>query len=116
VVSTGWSQTAESDIIDYKVVSGLNLIEALKYLDRNHEIKFSYNPDALKNIVIPKLPDSLSTIDAFLKISLTGTKLDYEYIADTYIIYPKLTHVKPKKNSFSMSGLVIDKNTRESLP
>lgn len=116
VMSHCWAQTAEGDSIGFQELSGLNLIDALKYLDRNYDIKFSYNPDAVKSIVVPQVSDSISTIDGFLKLSLAGSKVDFEYIADTYILYPKPSQSKSKKRSFTISGVVIDKNTRESLP
>ncbi|NEN24800.1 TonB-dependent receptor [Cryomorpha ignava] len=116
VLDTCWSQISEQDSIEFQELSGLNLIEALKYLDRNYEIKFSYNPDAVKDIVVPEITDSVYSIDVFLKICLRSSKIDYEYTADTYILYPRQSQPPLKKKTFTISGQVIDKNTRESLP
>ena len=119
VVNTCWSQIVERDSIEFQELSGLNFIEALKYLDRNYEIKFSYNPDAVKNIVVPEIADSINSLNSFLNICLQGSKIDFEYIADTYILFPKPSQPSQpssKKKIFSISGVVIDGYTRESLP
>ena len=116
VVNTSWSQIEERDSIRFQELSGLNFIEALKYLDRNYEVKFSYNPDAVKNIVVPEIDDSVNSMNAFLNICLIGSKINFEFIADTYILFPAPSQPLSKKKIFSISGVVIDEYTRESLP
>ena len=116
VVTTCWSQTAESDTVDFQNLSGLSLVDALKYLDRNHQIKFSYNPDALENIVVPEIPDTISTVKSFLELCIARTGLDYDYLADTHILFPAPPPPKSKRKNISVNGIVIDKISRESLP
>lgn len=116
VVTTCWSQTAESDTVDFQNLSGLSLVDALKYLDRNHQIKFSYNPDALENIVVPEIPDTISTVKSFLELCIARTGLDYDYLADTHILFPVPPPPKSKRKNISVNGIVIDKISRESLP
>lgn len=116
VVSPSWSQIAGADSINFQNLSGLNLIESLKFLDRNHEVKFSYNPDAVKHLAVPEIPNSISTVSDFLKIVLNGSGIRYEFTADTYILYPDRFLSSRNGNDVSISGVVIDKNTRESLP
>ena len=112
-----FSQT-EKEGIDYQSLTGLTLEDALKFLNTNHQINFSYNPDALEGIRINNVPESIKDTGSFLQWALTETELDFEYISNTYVIFPRSeSEVKTSQTStFSIKGRVLDKTTRESLP
>lgn len=103
---------------DFESLKGMPLIEALKYLDQNHSIRFSYNPSALAGMVIPSFDDKINNTEQFLMLSLAGRDLSFENIAGTYVIYPSAS--APEQPAFrtdlAISGLVEDGKTGEALP
>lgn len=117
VMNPVFSQT-ERDSIDYQSLAGLTLEEALKSLYTNHEINFSYNPDAIEGIRINSVPASITNTDGFLEWALAETRLTFEFISNTYVIFPKSEkEAKPSETEmFSINGRVLDKSTKESLP
>lgn len=117
VMNPVFSQT-EKDSIDYQSLKGLTLEEALISLNTNQQINFSYNPDALEGIRVNKVPESINDTDSFLEWVLSDTELNFEYISNTYVIFPKSeSEVESSdRQSFSIKGRVLDKATKESLP
>jgi len=111
------AQTNES--FNFRRFSGSEIIRALKYLDRSADVPFSYNPNALRDIQVPAMPDSLLNVDDFLRRSLQGSNLAFEIIASTYVIYnaqdaPE-TSARPRTN-YSITGVVRSATTQEALP
>ncbi len=112
-----FSQIAEGDSIDFQELSNSGLNEALKYLNRKYEINFSYNPDALNKLKVPPVPESVQSVEAFLKLALKGSEISFEYISNTYVLFPSPREsLKGKKQNYILSGIVLDKSTQESLP
>ncbi len=111
-------QTPDGTNPDFEKLSGSTLIEALQFLDENHAIRFSYNPAALANIIVPNFDSEVSSVEDFLTLSLKGQNLEFENISGTFVIFPS---ENPPENlqyrtDLSISGLVRDKLTGEALP
>src|SRR5690554_2553672 len=117
IMNPVFSQIA-SDSIDYESFSGFTLEEALQSLYTNHEINFSYNPDAIQGIHVGEVPEYIKDTAGFLGWVLENSELDFEYISNTYVIFPKseVERDAAESQSFSLNGKVFDKLTKESLP
>ncbi len=118
IINPCFAQTQPGDSLNFQELSGLKLNDALTYLNRNYAISFSYNPDAISEIRIPVIPNSIMSVSEFLDLTLAGSQIKLEYISNTYVLIPIPTAINKgdKTINFTISGLVIDKNTQETLP
>ncbi len=108
-------QSTDSLKIEFDEIEGLELSEAIAILDGDYNISFSFNPDAIRGIRVPSLPDAIDGVSAFLEFTLRETNLTSERISDTYVIYPRSTEESTQQN-FTLSGVVSDSKTNENLP
>lgn len=124
VLSLFWSsicfaQTA-SEPIPFAQFSGKKFTKTLKTLNRSYGLKFSFNPDALEEIVVPEIGVEIIEISDFLKLCLSESGFDFELISDTYAIVPLPEEVGSapvvKRRNFALSGEVRDRISGESLP
>lgn len=117
--SSVFAQNTNGDPINFSRLSGMNLSNALNFLTESYGVAFSYNPEAVEKITVPQISDSVETVDAFLRKSLRNTSIDYEVVSNTYVLFPekeKVENLTSIRRNFSISGVVRDKNTTESLP
>lgn len=113
------AQNTEEAKIDFSVFSGMKLTNALAYLTDANGIPFSYNPEALRGIEVPVVPDSVNTLPGFLNLVLAESAMTFTIISDTYVLFPRAqldTQTETFRRNFSLSGIVRDINTKESLP
>lgn len=75
-----------------------------------NNINISYDDKILSNILISN-SKSYSSISDALDELLLNTGLEYEYVDDVYIVFPK--NIFPRK---TISGIIVDKTSREALP
>lgn len=114
-----FAQNTKRDSIDFSQFSGMNLPDALNYLSDSYDLAFSYSPESLAEIRIPRFQSDVFSISEFLSLTLADTGIEYVKIADTFVLYPKADEVADStavRRNFAISGVVRDKNTRESLP
>jgi TonB-linked SusC/RagA family outer membrane protein len=115
----GWYNEKEYVSIDMKLSAVLDRIA------EHYDVNIIYDNEHVKNIIIPDFK-VLENISSDLKKILTGTKLIYKAIDEnTYIIKKGITKNKPEKPSaiiseatiekLSVSGIVLDSESRESL-
>ncbi len=98
--------------------SGKSFNKSLKTLNRKYDFRFSYNPEATEDIIVPALPDS-TNIESFLIICLSETDFEFERIGETHVIKPREIAPNVKivnRRNFAISGMIRDKKTAESLP
>jgi len=100
--------------IDYSSYTGSTLEAALQEINRSDSISISYDPNAAQRIIVREISDEVRSLEDFLDIALEGTGFTWETISGTYVIVPpeRLSNPEP----FSLSGVVKDKLTGESLP
>ena len=114
---SAFSQKRPQVPIPFEKLEGMSLEKALRFLDREYDIAFSYNPESVTNIYITEDLKNVASIDDLLNRSLQNSNITFEKIASTYVLYPKAKSQAPVKNSnFTLSGRIIDGKTNEALP
>lgn len=105
--------------VDFGVLKGLPLDEALNYLTNTYDYRFSYNPQAIRDIIVGDASEIVGTPGEFLTAALQNTGMTFTEISGTYVIHPKTDIPLPDtalRVNFALSGIVRDKTTREALP
>lgn len=110
----------EPERIPFEQFSGKKFTKTLKTLNRTYGYKFSFNPDAIDEIIVPELGVDVIDIAEYIRINLKGSGFDFELIGDTYVIVPLSdlieTTATVTRRNFALSGEVRDRLSGESLP
>ncbi|MFO7658739.1 MAG: TonB-dependent receptor [Bacteroidales bacterium] len=98
------------------------LSEILSALAERCQLKFAYDHDLVRSVLIDGSVDSVACGEA-LQTILQKTQLWYQLIGDVYVIKPEsdippedLSNKYPPPRSFHIKGLVREEDTREGLP
>lgn len=93
-----------------KRYENISLQEFLKILEKSNEIKFSFNPEIVKNESINI--SEITSLEEVLKEIQSQTSILFEKINDRYYVIRK----KNQKGRISICGYLLDNLTKEPLP
>jgi TonB-linked SusC/RagA family outer membrane protein len=106
-----WVQITEG--LKNKVEIGFSqssVINALRYLEKNTSLKFSYNRDDLERTGKFTLDKKVRTVEALLKEICTATGLEYKVTEDMILVKPAATPAASKpdqeKKDVNLQGIV----------
>lgn len=92
------------------------LVGVLRKLSSTYDIKIAYDNERVRGITI-NLEFKNTPLEEALKKILDGTALTYQLINDKVVIVPKNENVVQRPTqTISVSGVVADQETGESLP
>ena len=94
-------------------VNNNSLAKTIQLLSKTYHLRFAYDNQLLENTIVTKKIDNLEVFEAIDRL-LEGTELTYQVIDKTIVISPKKKSLQNK--TLSVSGVIKDKNTGETLP
>lgn len=85
-------------------------------MSSDYGVVFSYSPAAVQGIETPSFSRRKISVPEFLSKTLVGSPLDFEVISDTYVLLPRAEVSDASRTHFSITGVVRDVASDESLP
>ena len=95
-----------------------NVKKALKKVSRQYSLKFAYDPAAMEQIRIDTSFDSCP-VKLFLSSILRTSDYTFKLLDGTWLILPrspKTIPINPTRTNFTLTGIVRDATSGESLP
>ena len=113
---------AQQNILDEKIdcaFKGQSLEKLLNFLDQNHQVKFAYATETIKDIPV-KSNYSSESIDKILKDVLSSSNIDYKLYDKVVMLrksnsYTQVKETEAYKKSLHLKGKITDGSTSESL-
>lgn len=113
---------AQQNILSEKIdcaFKGQPLEKLLKYLDQEHQVKFAYATESIKDIPV-KNNYSSESIDKILKDELSASNIDYKLYDEVVMLrksnsYTEAKETEAYKKSLHIKGKITDGSSSESL-
>ncbi len=104
----------------YSRFEGKRLLRAIKIISNQSNQPFSYNPEAIEELIVPAMPPGDLSLEQFLIATLKETGFSFENIGGVIVIIPlsenEVNQQTSNRRDFAISGIVRDRISGEPLP